>query len=280
MKKYTKSSAFILILFAISTNSCYLYAQRPAREFEKSAKPSEKGAPVSPKDKGFIGSIGNPPKAIDNSNQRPSRNIIFDRSPRYREFPSRSMVQLPPNYRRINHHGNAYYFADGLFYSPFGGYYRPIAPPLGIRLSILPRGYWSFNYGGYPYYYFGGVFYRSFNNEYQVVDPPVGALVPNVPRGANISFIEGQRIYEFNGVYYKEEVGFDGRLNYRVEGREEMLDNDTVYERPNIGEVVDQLPSKVKSVIINGKKLYVTPDNVYYEAFVEDDEVRYRVVGK
>ena len=56
-----------------------------------------------------------------------------------------------------------------------------------------------------------------------------------------------------------------------------MLDNDTVYERPNIGEVVDQLPSKVKSVIINGKKLYVTPDNVYYEAFVEDDEVRYTV---
>jgi hypothetical protein len=113
-----------------------------------------------------------------------------------------------------------------------------------------------------------------------VVDPPVGAIVPNVPADANISFVEGQRIYEYNGIYYKEEVGFDGRMRYRVEGREEVLNTTSDYERPNIGDVVYELPANVKSVVINGKKLYVSPDNVYYEAFVEDDEVRYRVVGR
>jgi hypothetical protein len=203
-----------------------------------------------------------------------------DRRPQYRGLPSTKIYQLPANYRRINHRGNPFFFADGLFYSPYGNYYRPIVPPIGIRLNVLPRGYWSFNYGGFPYFYYSGVFYRSFNNEYQVVDPPVGAIVPSVPADANISFVEGERIYEYNGIYYKEEVGFDGRMRYRVEGREEVLNPDTAYDRPSVGDVVDELPANVKSIIINGKKLYVTPDNIYYEAFVEDDEVRYRVVGK
>lgn len=280
MKKKTFSFAFIVILIAVSTNATYLHAQRPVRSFDKDKRPTEKKLPASPGGKGFLSSVTKQPRIVDNRSQRPiARRYEMDRSPRYRGLPSVRINQLPYGYRRINHRGSSYFFADGLFYSPFGSYYRPVVPPMGIRLSILPRGYWSFNYGGFPYFYYSGIFYRSFNNEYQVVDPPVGALVPSVPTDANISFVEGQRIYEYNGIYYKEEVGFDGRMRYRVEGREEMLDTETESERPAIGDIVDQLPSQVKSVVINGKKLFVTPDNVYYEAFVDEDEIRYRVVG-
>lgn len=279
MKKTTVSSAFIVILLAVGTNTTYLYAQKPVRSFDKEARPSEKKVPANPGSAGFLSSVTKQPRVLDNRSQKPTRRFEFERTPQYRGLPSARITQLPSSYRRINHRGNPYYYANGLFYSPYGSYYRPIVPPMGIRLSILPRGYWSFNYGGFPYYYYSGIFYRSFDNEYQVVDPPVGALVPSVPTDANISFVEGQRIYEYNGIYYKEEVGFDGRMRYRVEGREEMLNTEIDYDRPSIGDVVDQLPSQVKSVVINGKKLFVTPDNVYYQAFVEDDEVRYRVVG-
>ncbi len=280
MKKTKISCAFIVILLAVGANTTCLNAQRPVRSFEKDKRPTEKKLPASPSGNGFLSAVTKQPRIVDNRSQRPiNRNYELDRSPRYRGLPSVRVNQLPYGYRRINHRGNAYFFADGLFYSPFGSYYRPIVPPMGIRLTMLPRGYWSFNYGGYPYYYYSGVFYRSLNNEYQVVDPPIGALVPSVPTDANISFVEGQRIYEYNGIYYKEEVGFDGRMRYRVEGREEMLDTEIDYNRPEIGEVVDQLPSQVKSVVINGKKLFVTSNNVYYEAFVDDDEIRYRVVG-
>lgn len=278
MKKKIFSFAFIVILIVVSINANYVYAQRPVRSFDKDKHATEKTLPISPGGKGFLNSVTKQPRIVDNRRSI-TRRLELDRSPRYRGLSYFRINQLPYGYRRINHRGSSYFFANGFFYSPYGSYYRPIIPPIGIRLSILPRGYTSFNYGGFPYFYYGGVFYRSYNNEYQVADPPVGALVPMVPKGANISFVEGQRIYEYNGIYYKEEVGFDGRMRYRVEGREEILDTETNNDRPAIGDIVDQLPGKIKSVVINGKKLFVTTDNVYYEPFVDDDEVRYRVVG-
>jgi spore germination cell wall hydrolase CwlJ-like protein len=47
--------------------------------------------------------------------------------------------------------------------------------------------------------------------------------------------------------------------------------NATKY-KPSIGDIVLQLPNQTKVVVINGKKLYVTPENIYYEAKSESRE--------
>jgi hypothetical protein len=223
---------------------------------------------------------------------RPSTNY-FKRHISYSRI-----FRLPSNHLRLSYGGNPYYYSNGLFYANRGLFYNLIRPPFGIRLSYLPSGYWSLNYGGYPYYYYSGVFYQNTrDNQYQVVQPPVGATVPSIPKDAKEIVINGQLLYEYLGTYYKQIVDNQGRINYVVQGKDGVLNTDPQQEvtldnanvtnsatstnySPNIGDVVLQLPSQYKIVVINDKKLYVTPENIYYEEFIENGTLKYKVVGK
>jgi hypothetical protein len=220
-----------------------------------------------------------------------------------RILPHGGSFRLPSSYVRLNFRGYPYYFADGLFYTYYGDYYGLVAPPFGLTLGFLPRGYWGFNWGGYPYYYYSGVFYKSTEDKkYQVVVPPVGAEVPNLPKEAKPVVVNDQKLYEYLGTYYKEVMGQDGKIKYIVQGKDGVLNTDnnkevsntmnttsnaitnqvpvtTIYT-PSIGDIVMQLPSQTKAVIINGKKLFVTPENIYYEEFVDGNVIKYKIVGK
>ena len=48
MKKTTLSSAFLVTLLAVSTNTTHLFAQHAERKFDKSAGPVEKKVPTNP----------------------------------------------------------------------------------------------------------------------------------------------------------------------------------------------------------------------------------------
>lgn len=215
-----------------------------------------------------------------------------------RVLPYGGIYRLPSSYLRLSFGGYPYYFADGLFYASYGDYYGLIAPPFGLTLGLLPRGYWGFNYGGFPYYYYSGVFYRpTEDKKYQVVQAPVGAEVPSLPKDAKPIVVNDQKLYEYLGTYYKEVMGTDGKVKYIVQGKDGVLNTDkqpevtvskeagtvnttpaTIYT-PSVGDIVLQLPSQFKIVIINGKKLYVTPENIYYEEFVDGNVLKYKVVG-
>lgn len=216
-----------------------------------------------------------------------------------RILPRGGMYSLPFSYLRLSFGGYPYYFADGLFYANYGDYYGLVAPPFGLTLGILPRGYWGFNFGGFPYFYYSGVFYRQTDDKkYQVVQPPVGAEVPSLPKDAKPIVINDQKLYEYLGTYYKEVIGADGKIKYVVQGKDGVLNTDkqvdannantnnqaattatpTVYT-PSVGDVVLQLPSQFKVVIVNGKKLFVTPEHIYYEEFVDGNLLKYKVVG-
>jgi len=217
---------------------------------------------------------------------------------RARVLPYGGIFRLPSSYLRLSFGGYPYYFADGLFYASYGDYYGLIAPPFGLTLGILPRGYWGFNFGGFPYYYYSGVFYRpTEDKKYQVVQAPVGAEVPALPKDAKLIVVNEQKLYEYLGTYYKEVMGADGKLRYLVQGKDGVLNTDkqpevtvnndhstvnntpaTVYT-PSVGDIVLQLPSQFKIVIVNDKKLYVTPEHIYYEEFVEGNILKYKVVG-
>lgn len=53
-----------------------------------------------------------------------------------------------------------------------------------------------------------------------------------------------------------------------------------LHDNPGMGWVVDRLPKDCKTVTINNKKYFLSPDNTYYEEFVDGRQVRYKVVGK
>lgn len=48
----------------------------------------------------------------------------------------------------------------------------------------------------------------------------------------------------------------------------------------NVGDILDALPADCKAVVINNKKYYVSTSNVYFEEFIENNALRYKVVGK
>jgi hypothetical protein len=281
MKKKTRFYAIPLALFMIMMSSETIYAQRGRSNtrISPSYYSSSYRAP-SYTNRGYSNSY----RPITNYNKRP---ISYS-----------SIFRLPSNHLRISYGGNPYYYSNGLFYSTRGLFYNLIRPPFGIRLGYLPSGYWPFNYGGYPYYYYSGVFYQNTqDNQYQVVQPPIGATVPSLPKEAKQILVNGQPLYEYLGTYYKQSLDKEGRINYIVQGKDGVLNTNSQLEvtlentnitssststnyTPNIGDIVLQLPSQYKIVVINDKKLYVTPENIYYEEFIENGVLKYKVVGK
>jgi len=43
---------------------------------------------------------------------------------------------------------------------------------------------------------------------------------------------------------------------------------------------VDNLPADCKTVVVNGNKYFVSPDDVYYEEVTSGSKTQYKVVGK
>ena len=175
--------------------------------------------------------------------------------------------------------GNTYYHYNHGYY---GSYY---APRLGFSIGILPYGYYPFYYGDYQYFYSGGLFYQYDNDQYTVVEPPVGAEVKTLPSNAQSIVINGQQYYEADGVYYVPITKDDGTLSYQVAGKDGELNTadtsvDNTPPAPQVGDVVTQLPPNCRKISVNGTKLYLSPDGIYYQAQVDQDGNKtYKIVG-
>ncbi len=185
----------------------------------------------------------------------------------------------------VGYHAGIGYHA-GAFYRPAFGYYG--YPHLGFYIGVLPYGYYPFYWGSSLYYYSGGVFYSPYDNGgYQVTDPPVGAAVPTLPEDARPIMIDSVQYYESGGVYYKESVNDQGQKVYVVAGRDGILntgsnppDADQSAAYPKVGDMVNQLPDDCRKVVLNGKKYYVSPDDIYYEKVTDPNgNVAYRIAS-
>ncbi|MDB5157174.1 MAG: hypothetical protein JWR50_1881 [Mucilaginibacter sp.] len=165
----------------------------------------------------------------------------------------------------------------GLGFGYRGGYGYFGYPSLGFYLDALPFGYYPFYMGSSLYYYSDGIFYQPYNDGYAVTAPPVGAAVPKLPKGAKAIMIDNQQFFEYNGVYYKIVVNDKGDKVYVVAGKDGVLNTDnggtnddgTVNQVPKVGDIVDQLPENVHRVSLNGKKYYVTAEDVYFEEITD-----------
>ncbi len=177
-------------------------------------------------------------------------------------------------------------YHGGAFYRPGFGYYG--YPHLGFYLGVLPFGYYPFYWGSSLYYYYGGIFYSPYDGGgYQVTAPPVGAAVPNLPKNAQSIKIDGIQYYEVDGVYYKETLDDKGNKVYVVAGKDGVLNTDDSATDPNasvaapkVGDIVNQLPDGCRKVILNGKKYFVSPNDIYYEKVTDPNgNVGYRIAS-
>ena len=176
----------------------------------------------------------------------------------------------------------------GAFYRAGFGYYG--YPHLGFYCGWLPFGYFPFYWGADLYYYSGGIYYSPYDGGgYQVTEPPIGAGVPTLPSTARSIKIDGVQYYEADGVYYKEGVDDKGKKIYIVAGRDGVLNTDASATDPNadasviapkVGDIVNQLPDNCRKVILNGKKYYVSPNDIYYEKVTDPNgNVGYRIAS-
>ena len=105
----------------------------------------------------------------------------------YRNYPRGHVAPaLPRGYHVAHHHRDRYYYGGGVWYRPYGAYYRVIAPPVGIAVSFLPPYYTTLWFGGVPYYYANSVYYvgRRDGPGYVVTEPPAGAAESVEPPAA------------------------------------------------------------------------------------------------
>jgi hypothetical protein len=231
-----------------------------------------------------------------NHNKGTNVSVSINQYQNSRYYPVRGQVfyHKPTNLVSLQYRGRPYYYQGGFFYSPLGGNYQIIHPPVGIRVNMLPGGFWSLRMGGLPYYYFNGIFYKQQNKEYEVVKAPIGAQVPALPRDAKVMVIDGEKLYEYNGTFYKEYINPEGQIWYTVEGKHGVLHTpdkpvvtneqpQTIVTQPQttlkIGDILNQLPTNVKTIVIDGKKYLVTPENVYLEEFIDGNTLKYKVIG-
>jgi hypothetical protein len=167
------------------------------------------------------------------------------------------------------------------------GAYRPYYayPRVGFYINTLPYGYYPFYWGPDQYYYYGGTFYRPYNGGYEIAAPPIGAAIPKLPSNAHPIMIDGQQYYELNGVYYKEGVDEKGKKIYIVSGKDGVLNTDNAPQAdnqrpPQVGDIVTQLPDGCRKVTLNGKKYFVSADDIYYEEFTDANQnTSYRIAS-
>ena len=153
---------------------------------------------------------------------------------------------------------------------------------------------------------------------FEVVEAPIGATLYRIPAGAELRKIEGRYYYEKNGTLYARETDRNGRVVYIIAGKNgtlgndfepnddtynEPLDRDAIDDdnrteapvvkngnqenestegaysvRPQVGDRFEQLPRDSREVKRDGKKLFVSPNGVYYKEVKEEGATQYEVV--
>lgn len=181
-------------------------------------------------------------------------------------------------------YGPSYWRTNGYYHYHHGYYNTYYGPRLGFSIGFLPYGYYPFYYGDAEYFYSGGLFYQYDNSEYTVVEPPVGAEVNSLPSNAQSIVINGEQYYEANGVYYQPITKDDGSTSYQVAGKDGELNtnnpNGDVQQAPQIGDIVNSLPSDCRKIKLNGEKYYVSADGYYYQEVLDSNNNKvYKIVG-
>jgi len=182
-------------------------------------------------------------------------------------------------------YGHGYWGRHGYYHYAHGYYGTYYLPSLGFTCAYLSYGYYPFFFGDDEFFFSNGLFYQYDNSVYTVVEPPVGAEIKTLPDNAQSIVINGQQYYELNGVYYQPVTKDDGTIVYQVAGKDGELNtkanvDDGQPQGPQMGDIVLQLPPDCRKIKVNGQKLWVSPDGIYYQELTDPNNNKtYKIVG-
>ena len=194
---------------------------------------------------------------------------------------------LPPRYRRISHWGIDYYFYDGIYYRPYGGYYVVCRPPFGTPLeraidrAILRSLRFS--------YYVNT--YRTYNtvfDNYNVIAQQNLIIAQNNARIAaqNRSYaLNSQRAltaYELaNKLGLVQSYAYANSEYFYQDGVFYTISPSGAYSTivPPAGALVTSLPDDYETIVMNGVEYYMV-DNTVYRTILYEGEPLLEVLGQ
>jgi hypothetical protein len=126
------------------------------------------------------------------------------------------------------------------------------------------------------------------------VDAPVGARVSDIPAAAQLQVINGESYYEYDGTFYKEVYTSKGKRMYEVVDKNALQNTTVAPATANtapavtskssgteaIGMETSTLPANSTVIVINQQKYYQSPSGYYYQEFIKDNTLYYKIVGK
>jgi len=145
--------------------------------------------------------------------ETPRKTVVVKKTPRKTKVvythaapKARTVRAIPGKAVIVTHRATKYHYHAGVFHRLYRGNYVVVAPPVGVRISVLPVGFRRVYIGSRSYFYFGGVFYIKNESveEYEVVDAPEGAIVHALSKEAERIAIEGKVYYAYNDTLYQK----------------------------------------------------------------------------
>jgi len=116
--------------------------------------------------------------------------------------------------RKLDFHGQPYYYNDGDYFIYNGGRYLLVAPPVSLVVSSLPKEKQQI---GPDLFYCKGIFYKKTGADYKVIKEPRGAIVYNLPHDLDAVKVGDKAYYNYLGVLY-EKVLVEGEQAFEVVG--------------------------------------------------------------
>jgi len=207
---------------------------------------------------------------------------FYGRNPHYFGYRVR---YLPTHYVRSYWWGRDYYFYDGVFYRPWGGYYRVCRPPFGYCLAdlVLDASFAALNFA----------YYSNVYHTYNVIDDNYATIAEqnriiaqnNATIAANNATIASQQsaMAATNDNRASESYALASSLGlvqsyadasvkyYYQDGTFYIINASGQYEVivPPAGALIESLPDDYDTIVLNGTEYYRVDETVYRSVIVD-----------
>ncbi len=133
----------------------------------------------------------------------------------------KATYSLPKSHTVVKRNGINFYISNGKYYRRDANRYIAVAPPIGLRVSVLPVGFVMLTQFATALYYYDGVYYEKSGSAYQVVEAPDEVIVTSLPEETELVTIDDKTYYIYGGNVYSVVYTPDGKV-FKLTGNLEM----------------------------------------------------------
>ena len=193
----------------------------------------------------------------------------------------------PPHWRRISHWGIDYYYYNGIYYRPYGGYYVVCRPPFGTPLeraidrAILRAIRFSYYYDTYRTYETAFDYYNVIARQNLIIAQQNARIIA---RNSNYAINSNRALsaYELaNRLGLVQSYAYANSEYFYQDGVFYTVSASGVYSTivPPAGALVTSLPDDYEVIVMNGIEYYMV-DNTVYRTTVFEGEPYLEVLGQ